>query len=67
MAKKKQIEPTPEDWENARRSIANAREILMKRLVQYEARRRVEAEREVARQERQRRLLRLPLRLVGRA
>jgi hypothetical protein len=67
MAKKTQIEPTPEDWENARRSIANAREILMERLVQHEARRRVEAEREVARQMRRRRLLRLPLRLVGRA
>ena len=64
---KKQIEPTPEDWENARKSIANAREILMERLVQHEARRRVEAEREVARQMRRRRLLRLPLRLVGRA
>jgi hypothetical protein len=67
MAKKKQIEPTPEDWENARSSIANAREILMERLVQYEAHRRVEAERDVARHERRRRLLRLPLRLVGRA
>jgi hypothetical protein len=67
MAKKKQIEPTPEDWENARKSIANARDVLMDRLVQYEARRRVEAERESARQMRRRRLLRLPLRLVGRA
>jgi hypothetical protein len=58
MARKKQIEPTPEDWENVRRSIANAREILMERLVQYEARRRVEAEREAARRERRQRLLR---------
>jgi hypothetical protein len=59
MGKKKtDIEPTPEDWENARRSIANARETLMERLVQYEARRRVEAEREVARQVRRRRFLR---------
>jgi len=42
---KKEIEPTPEDWERVRNSIANAREQLMERLVYDEARRRVEAER----------------------
>ena len=65
--RKTEIEPTPEDRERVLERIANSREILMERLVQDEARRRVESEREVARQMRRRRLLRLPLRLVGRA
>ena len=65
--RKTEIEPTPEDRERVLERIANSREILMERLVQDEARRRVESEREVARQMRRRRLLQLPLRLVGRA
>jgi hypothetical protein len=59
MAKKNpEIEPTPEDWENVRRSIANAREILMGRLAQHEARRRIEAEREAHRRDRRSRVFR---------
>jgi hypothetical protein len=50
----KSIEPTAEDWENARRSVANARERMMERLAQSEALQRSERER----RERRRRLLR---------
>jgi hypothetical protein len=56
--KKTDIEPTPEDRRRALDRIANSREILMERLVQDEARRRVEAERGAARQERRRGFLR---------
>ena len=60
---RKEIEPIPEDWERARDSIGTAKERLMEHLARSEARRRVNSERH----ERRRRLLRLPLRLVGRA
>ena len=52
--RKKEIEPTPEDWERVRDSIAHAHEHLMEGLVRDEARRRVEGER----LERRRRLIR---------
>jgi hypothetical protein len=48
------VEPTPEDWENVRRSLENPRESMMEILVRNEARRRVERERH----ERRRRFLR---------
>ena len=51
---KKEIEPTPEDWERVRHSIQHARERLLETLARSEARRRVEAER----RERRGRLLR---------
>jgi hypothetical protein len=51
---KKEIEPTPEDWERVRHSIEHAREHLMETLVRSEARRRIEVER----RERRARLLR---------
>jgi hypothetical protein len=52
--RKKEIEPTPEDWQRVRDSIATAKDTLMDRLVRDEARRRVEAER----RERRRQLIR---------
>lgn len=61
--RKKEIEPTPEDWQRARESIGTAKQRLMEHLARSEARRRLESER----RERRRRLLRFPLRLVGRA
>jgi hypothetical protein len=56
--RKTEIEPTPEDRQRVLDKIANSREILMERMVEDEARRRVEAEREAARQERRRRFFR---------
>jgi uncharacterized protein YpuA (DUF1002 family) len=60
---KKEIEPTPEDWERVQDSIEHARERMMERLVRDEARRRVERER----RERRRRLIRrfFPFRRVA--
>lgn len=60
---RKEIQPTPEDWQRAQESIGTAKERLMEHLARSEATRRVHAER----QARRRRFLRLPLRLVGRA
>jgi hypothetical protein len=51
---KKEIDPTPEDRERVRQSIANARKDLMEILVRHEAHRRVENER----RERRRQLIR---------
>jgi hypothetical protein len=48
------IEPTPEDWENVRRSLENPRQHFMETLARIEARQRVERER----RERRRRLIR---------
>jgi hypothetical protein len=48
---RKEIEPTPEDWQRVQDSIGTAKERLMEHLARSEARRRVEAER----QERRRR------------
>jgi hypothetical protein len=59
---KKEIEPTPEDYETVRRQIENPRESMLAMLARIEARRRVEAERRerrAARWRRMRRLLRL--------
>jgi hypothetical protein len=55
----KRIEPTPEDWENARRSVesGDAREQLMARLARSEALKRLERERRERRQRLLRRLL----------
>jgi hypothetical protein len=60
---KSEIEPTPEDWENVRRSLENPRNTLMETLVRQEARRRVERERE---ERRRARLRRLSFGLLGR-
>ena len=43
--RKKEIEPTPEDYERARESIGTAKERLMDHLARSEARRRIESER----------------------
>ena len=51
---RKELEPTPEDWQRARASIGGAKERLMQYLARSEARRRIEAER----RERRRRLIR---------
>ena len=43
--RKKEIEPTPEDWQRARDSIGTAKERLLEHLARSEARRRLESER----------------------
>jgi hypothetical protein len=57
---KKEIEPTPEDYETVRRRVEKSHEYMMEVLARGEARRRLEAER----RERRRRLIRrlLPFR-----
>jgi hypothetical protein len=57
-----EIEPTPEDWERARKTLENPSESMLATLARIEARRRLEAERDerrAARWRRTRRLLRL--------
>jgi hypothetical protein len=55
--KKKEIEPTPEDWQRARESIGTAKDRLMEHLARSEARRRLESERRQRRRRFLRRLL----------
>ena len=54
--RKKEIEPTPEDYERARESIGTAKERLMDHLARSKARRRIESERQERRRGRFRRL-----------
>ena len=55
--KKKEIEPTPDDWQRARESIDTAKDRLMEHLARSEARRRLESERRQRRRRFLRRLL----------